>query len=306
MSIWAIRVSVAAGLVVWAGATLLLSARASFSRPGLAERLRPFSPGSQAEVRPGGILSVESFRDVLSPLVAHAGDRMASLFGVTEPVGVRLRRVHSTLDARTFRFRQMSISAMALLAGGALAALVGPPPALSLLLVLGSPVLAFLVIEQQLSKASERWQLSLGVEIPVVAEQLAMLLNAGYSLGPALARLGAKGQGCAASDLRTVVNRMRQGVSATEALREWAEVARVDAVHRLVGVLALNSQASDLGRLVSVEARQARRDLHRRTIEMIERRAQQVWVPVTVATLVPGSILLAVPFLAALRLFSNA
>ena len=50
----------------------------------------------------------------------------------------------------------------------------------------------------------------------------------------------------------------------------------------------------------------ARRDLQRRTIETIERRAQQVWVPVTVATLVPGVILLAVPFLAALRLFANA
>ena len=42
------------------------------------------------------------------------------------------------------------------------------------------------------------------------------------------------------------------------------------------------------------------------TIEQIERRGQQVWIPVTVATLVPGAILLAVPFLAALRTFANA
>ena len=80
----------------------------------------------------------------------------------------------------------------------------------------------------------------------------------------------------------------------------------MDGVDRLVGVLALHSESADLGELVSAEARQARRDLHRQTIETIERRAQQVWVPVTVATLVPGVILLAVPFLAALRLFANA
>jgi hypothetical protein len=80
----------------------------------------------------------------------------------------------------------------------------------------------------------------------------------------------------------------------------------VEAVDRLVSVLTLHSEAADLGRLVSSEARQARRDLHRRTVETIERRAQQVWIPVTVATLVPGAILLAVPFLSALRLFSNA
>jgi tight adherence protein C len=83
-------------------------------------------------------------------------------------------------------------------------------------------------------------------------------------------------------------------------------VARVDAVGRLVAVLALHTETADLGRLVTAEARQARREQHRRTIESIERRAQQVWVPVTVATLVPGVILLAVPFLAALRLFANA
>jgi tight adherence protein C len=57
---------------------------------------------------------------------------------------------------------------------------------------------------------------------------------------------------------------------------------------------------------VSSEARQARHEVQRLLTEMIERRAQQVWVPVAVATLVPGVILLAVPFLAALRLFSGS
>jgi hypothetical protein len=133
-----------------------------------------------------------------------------------------------------------------------------------------------------------------------------MLLNAGYSLGSALARVASRGQGSAARDLSVVVNRIRHGLTEAQALREWAELARVDAVDRLVGVLAMNTQAADLGRLVSAEARQGRRDLNRRTIEAIEKKGQQVWVPVTVATLVPGAIFLAVPFLAALRLFANA
>jgi tight adherence protein C len=38
----------------------------------------------------------------------------------------------------------------------------------------------------------------------------------------------------------------------------------------------------------------------------MERRSQQVWIPVTVATLVPGVIFLAVPFVEALRMFSEA
>jgi tight adherence protein C len=99
---------------------------------------------------------------------------------------------------------------------------------------------------------------------------------------------------------------VRQGLTEVEALREWADVADVDALRRLVGVLALNRQAGDLGRLIGDEARAIRRDVHRELIETIERRGQQVWVPVTVAALVPGVIFLAVPFVEALRLFSTS
>ena len=80
---------------------------------------------------------------------------------------------------------------------------------------------------------------------------------------------------------------------------------RWPALDRLVSVLALNRQAGDLGRLIGDEARSIRRDVHRELVETIERRGQQVWIPVTVATLVPGVIFLAVPFVEALRLFAN-
>ncbi len=300
------RIVVGAGLLVWIGATLLLSRSARLSRPGLAERLRPFSPGGAARVDSAGLFSVESVRDVVGPLARLCGDRLAALFGVTEPLANRLRRVHSDMDVTAFRVRQLAVAGLVVVAAALLAAGLGLSPVVSAVVVAGAPLLAFLVPEQRLVRASERWQQDLALELPVVAEQLAMLLNAGYSLGAALARLSERGHGSAARDLALVVNRVRQGLSEAEALREWAEVARVDAVDRLVSVLSLHTESSDLGRLVSSEARQARRDLHRRTIESIERRAQQVWVPVTVATLVPGVILLAVPFMAALRLFAGA
>ncbi len=299
------RVAIGAGLLVWVGATLLLSQWARVSRPGLAERLRPFSPGGAAEPARGGLFSVESLRDVIGPLARQAGDRVARLFGVTEPLSVRLERVHSEIGVTAFRVRQLAVAGAALLAAAVIAAL-GLPAPIAILVVVGAPLLAFLVFEQRLARTSERWQRNLALELPVISEQLAMLLNAGHSLGAALARVSQRGQGCAAQDLAIVVNRIRHGLSESDALREWAEVARVDAVDRLVGVLVLHSESADLGRLVSAEARQARRDLHRQTIEAIERRAQQVWVPVTVATLVPGVILLAVPFLSALHLFANA
>ena len=88
-------------------------------------------------------------------------------------------------------------------------------------------------------------------------------------------------------------------------MREWAAVADVPALDRLVPVLALNREASDLGRLISEEARAVRRDVHRELVEVMERRSQSVWIPVTVATLVPGAVFLAIPFIEALRLFSS-
>jgi tight adherence protein C len=299
------RTVVGIGLLVWFGATLLLSEWRRFSRPSLADRLAPYAPGREVGPRRHGVLSVDSFTDVLGPLARGAGDRVARLFGVSEALDVRLRRTHSPLDVTSFRLRQLAWASAALGVGIVVVAL-GLPLPLALLVVLAAPLFAFLVIEQRLSTASARWQQTLSRELPVVSEQLAMLLNAGFSLGAALNRLSGRGHGCVVTDLGFVANRIRQGVGETQALREWSEVAAVDALDRLVGVLALNAESSDLGRLVSTEARQARRDLQRKSAELIERRSQQVWIPVTVATLVPGVILLAVPFLAALRMFSNA
>jgi Flp pilus assembly protein TadB len=177
--------------------------------------------------------------------------------------------------------------------------------AIALLFLLGGPLLGFLLLEQQLASASERWKRRIFLELPVVSEQLGMLMGASFSLGAALNRIAARGTGACAQDLAIVCGRIRQGLTEVEALREWAAVADVDALNRLVGVLALNRQAGDLGRLIAEEARSIRRDVQRELIEQIERRSQQVWVPVTVATLVPGAMLLAVPFIEALRLFSS-
>lgn len=300
------RLVVLSGLVLWVGATLVLSTVRWFARPPLVERLRPYAPGGlSGPSRRSSLLSVESFGDVVRPLCRTVGERLARLFGVSEELGVRLARIHSPDDVTGFRVRQVGWSVAGLAVGTLLSVALGPPAPIAMLFVLSGPLLGFLVPEQRVASASEAWQRRLRLELPVVAEQLAMLLSAGYSLGAALNRLAARGQGNAARDLRRVCGRMRQGLSEIAALREWDEVADVEALHRLLPILALNREAADLGRLISEEARSIRKDTQRRLIETAERRAQQVWIPVTVAALVPGVIFLAVPFLEALRLFAG-
>lgn len=301
------RALVGSSLLLWAGCTLVLSQVRWYSRRPLSLRLRPYEPGGMSPDHvPGGVLSAASFRDVIAPLARLVGERVARLLGVEEPVEVRLRRVHSPLDVTAFRVRQLSWSMLGLGAGALLTAAARPPLGIAVLFVVGGALLGFLLVEQQLASASARWKRRLLLELPVVSEQLATLLGAGFSLGSALNRMAARGSGASGRDLADVCQRIRQGLTESDALREWSALADVDALSRLVSVLALNRETTDLGRLVSAEARSIRRDVQRDLIAQIQRRSQQVWIPVTVATLVPGVVLLAVPFIEALRLFSSS
>jgi tight adherence protein C len=225
---------------------------------------------------------------------------------VREDLAVRLERIHSGTEPSDFRVRQATWAAAGFVGALLVSGIARPPISVGLLMLAGGPLLGFLVVEQNLSARSAAWQRRITLELPVVSEQLAMLLGSGYSLGAALNRLASRGTGACATDLRRVCGRIRQGLSEHEALREWAAVAGVPALDRLVSVLALNRQATDLGRLVTQEARSIRRDLHREVVAVMERRSQQVWIPVTVATLVPGVVFLCIPFIEALRQFTGS
>ncbi len=292
--------------VLWLGATLLLSALPWAQRRRTADRLRPHLPVAVVDPSARSFSTFGSLRELAGPLASAIGGRLSHLLGVEEDLAVRLRRIHADTDPAAFRVRQLGLAAAALGVGAAVAAAVRPPATMTLVLVLGSPALAFVIVEQQAAAASARWQRHLRLELPVVAEQLGMLLSAGYSLGAALSRLADRGTGAVAADLRRVCDRISQGVTEIDALREWATLARVDALDQLVAVLALNREATDLGGLVAEEARAVRRELHRDLLEVIERRSQQVWIPVTVATLVPGVIFLAIPFVHAMRFFAGS
>ena len=293
-------------LAFFAGLVLVLSELAWFSRRSLIQRIRPYAPLAGSHTARSGILSVASFREIIGPLSRAIGERMARLFGVNEELGLRLERIHATIDVTEHRVRQVGWMAVSFIGAVSVTAALPISTTVGLLLVVGTPTLAFLIIEQRVAAASTRWQREIFEQLPIVAEQLGLLLGAGFSLGSALNRLAKRGTGACGMDLRRVVSRVRQGLSEGDALREWALVADVNAVHRLVSVLSLNREGGDLGRLIADEARSIRRDAHRELIERIERRGEQVWIPVTVATLLPGVIFMAVPFVQALSLFSSS
>jgi tight adherence protein C len=291
-------------LVGFTGMVLVLGEIQRVARPTLADRVRPYLRGRGSTTSNRRAVGLHSFREVLTPLAQSFGERIGRLAGVTEDLSRRLARIHAPYDATAFRLRQLAHATVATMVALALCAAVRPPLAVVALFVIGAPVLAFLLLEQQLATATSRRRAQLLDELPVVAEQLGLLLGAGYSLGAALGVLARRSDGACAADLRRVSSRVRQGLSDIDALVEWAELIDLDAAHRLIGVLSLNRRGGDLSRIVAEEARSMRLESHRRLVERIERRNQQVWIPVTVATLLPGVLFMAVPFVQALTLFS--
>lgn len=284
-------------LALSVGSLLLLDEIPRVRRTGLRARLGPHLPGA---ARRPGTPNGATLGYLVAAFARSTGTKLARSVGVLEDLGRRLQRIHAPFDVTEFRVRQLGWAVCAVGSVGLGVAVTRPPVVPGLLLVAVAPVLAYLVLEQQVVAASEHHRKALRSELPVVAEQVAMLLGAGRSMTSALERVSARGQGAVARDLEVVVTRIRHGVEEERALREWAELADVDAVDRFVAVLGLHQQAGDVGRLISVEARAIRRDVHRDRLERLERRAQQVWVPVTVATLLPGVLFLGVPFLSAL------
>ena len=290
-------------VLLWTGMTLCLSRTRWFRSEPLLDRLRPFHPG----IHDGGrrSISANSFREVIGPMAQRYGSGLARLVGMREDAATKLVRVDAHLDATAFRVRQLGWSLCAFVAAGVINVGLGLPPVVGLIMLLGLPVLAALILEQQLALASQRYQRNVFLELPVFAEQLAMLLGAGYSMGAALGRLADRGAGVVSRDLQNVLNRVHQGLAVNDALSEWSEVADVDELQRLIHVLALHRAAADLGPLIAEEARSIRREAHRHLVSRMEQRAQMVWIPVTVAALLPGALFLLVPFADALRFVSS-
>ncbi|HEY8058685.1 MAG TPA: type II secretion system F family protein [Acidimicrobiales bacterium] len=289
------------GLLLWTGTGLLLSSLGIVRRPTLATRIRPYlvlGPQDGPGAGTGRLATVG--------LVV--GERLGRLVRSTEPLERRLRRVHHRLDPAAFRFRQLSHAVLGLgMSGVVLAALpIGLDPRVAGMLVLATPVAVFAAHEQALAMADRAQTRQVVRELPVLAEQLAMLLASGRSVSAAINRIGERGLGPGAADLRRVTRRIQQGIDERDALREWADLRPTVGVTHLVSVLTLAREATDLDRLVDQEAATIRADAHRELLAELERRSQQVWIPVTVATLLPGSLLLLVPFLDALRLFAGA
>lgn len=288
----------ALAVLIGIGASLVLATAPWFRRTAMMTRVGPYLPNG-ARPDPGRGHRI-GMRETLAPTLEWLGTILNRALGVVTDLPVRLHRAGVETDPYDFRLRQMALGVLALITSAVLWVVLPVPMILGSAILVALPTTAVLAVEQWLNHRIDRRSERLGTELPVVIEQLGMLVSAGYSLTSAVAHIAVRGSGVIASDFVTVTTEIRRGVPPADAFTDWANTSGMPAVERVVAILALNSEASDLGSLISAEARSIRAAAHRDLLETIEKRAQLVWIPVTVATLVPGLIFLAVPFYAAM------
>src|SRR4051812_49577887 len=93
-------------ITLWVGALLVLSHARWFSRPSLADRLRPYASGTPRErSTAAGILSVALFLAVIGPLLRAIGRSLVRELGVNEVIGVHAERARAVLRVNPFAVR---------------------------------------------------------------------------------------------------------------------------------------------------------------------------------------------------------
>ena len=227
---------------------------------------------------------------------ASLAQRVAALANADAELAARLSHAGISRSPIDFRARQVGGAVAGLAASGVALSAAGMKPVLALAGALAVAAAVYGACEHWLERSTASRRAQIVDELPIVAEQIGMLLASGMSLTSALDVAARRGHGICAEGLERAGARVAGGTTVEVALAEWADDAGSAEIRRFVGVLTLHEDTTDVAALVSDEARAARMEAHRRLIAHIERRSEQVWIPVTVAALVPGCVLLAIPF----------
>lgn len=282
-----IRLEAAALIMAWAGATVLLGLTNRCGSLGLPARWRRYQRGQGA---PAPWPSPDSR---IGHWLAVEGVGRAAL-------AEQLRQAGSSLSPTEFRAHQLRSAILSTMAAGAVAGVLRLPAFVGLAALLTPGPTAVLLSNGAMTARARRHRRQVQECLPTMAQMLTAQLCSGSSLSKALVHLAGSGQGPLKADLLHICSRISQGMGELAALSEWAGGMSSAGAIRLVETLRAATHSGDLARLVRMEGRNLSEEAHRRRLAIIERRAQQVWIPVAVATLVPGAVLLLVPFVSAL------
>lgn len=288
-------------LIALSGAVLAVRRVPALRRPGLADRVGPYVRDA---ARPSALLGPPRGAGtglagaLLAPVLADLARAVDRALGGTPSVRRRLAALSASLTVEQFRQEQVVWGAAGATGGLALlaariAAGTGPPP-LSLaglaVLAAGGGVLAR---DQALSRAVRRRSALIALELPAVAELLALAVGAGESPVAALERVTRRSRGELSRELRGALDDARSGTPFTAALASMAQRTSVPALARFADGLAIALQrGTPLADVLRAQAIDVREDGRRALLETGGKREIAMMIPVVFLVL-PVTILFA-------------
>ena len=140
-------------------------------------------------------------------------------------------------------------------------------------------------------------EMSLASEI----EKMAIYLAAGHSVNSALEMLSLSHDSPSSKVFELISRGTKSGVDATDAIAEAMLTYPCATLSRLANLLEGANFGADLVRGARIEASDLRNEGHRKVLAEMEKNSQKIWIPITIAALIPGIVLIFVPFIAVMN-----
>lgn len=305
MSAW---VGALAGLGLGVGGWLV-TAHVAARRPSLDDRLAPYlrEPTRAGPARATGPVRspVVVVERLLAPVMA---DAVRLVERVAAPdLARRLARAGDSRTVEQLRAEQVVAGVVGLGLGLALAltlaATRGVNPVAGALLALAAATAGVVARDSALTRRARRREERILLELPTVAELLALAVGAGESAVGAIARVADLGGGDLAAELRRVVADTRAGAPLTVALERLAARTGLPPLERFVeAVVVAVERGTPLADVLRAQATDVREASRRSLMELGGRKEIAMMVPV-VFLILPVTVVFAVfPGLTALRL----
>lgn len=141
-------------------------------------------------------------------------------------------------------------------------------------------------------------------DMPLLLSELQSSLERGNSLTTAVITTARSSQTAWSEHLTQLAASLTRGESLATAFGELAENITEPEVRRALELLALSNQHQVAQQLVAQLLTKAKRDHHHRLIATAGKREQLIWIPVALATLIPGVLLVIVPLISSLKLLA--
>ncbi len=287
--------AVVLGGALGVGMWLLLSLAPRWGAPTLARRISPY------------LRDIADPQGLTAPTPSHAGDLRAiartmqeaasRVLGTDEAVTRRIHQAGWTMDAATFRGRQLLWAVGGVVAGGLLSVglvLAGRGSGILIIVPVLSAVGGALAWDAWLTRSARVRRARIDEELPTVVEFLALCLSAGEGILDSLRRVSAAGSGELAAELRSVVVAVGTGSSLAESLTALARRLDVSAFTRVVDQLvAAIERGAPLAQVLHAQAVDAREASKSALIEQAGRKEVVMLIPL-VFLILPLSVLFAV------------